>query len=138
MKRTPLRRKTPLRAPSRPMKRAGRIKRKTRLQAKGGARFKGLRDKEYREWIRGQRCIVVNYAQLWPEGIPRYCYLVEPDHVKTRGAGGGDRGNLVPCCAIHHRERHTIGIRSFEEKYGFKLAAIAAELAQRYERERTA
>lgn len=42
----------------------------------------------------------------------------EPDHIKTRGAGGGDDiDNLQPLCREHHQERHTIGIKTFMNKY---------------------
>ena len=40
------------------------------------------------------------------------------DHVKTRGAGGGDEeGNLMPLCRKHHVERHKIGVQSMAKKY---------------------
>ena len=43
---------------------------------------------------------------------------VDPDHITTRGAGGGDAANNVwPLCRFHHTERHTIGICTFIDKY---------------------
>lgn len=42
----------------------------------------------------------------------------DPDHVKTRGAGGGDeRWNLIPLCRQHHMERHKQGLRHMDQKY---------------------
>lgn len=41
-------------------------------------------------------------------------------HVKTRGSGGGDTF-AVPLCAEHHNEIHTIGIDTFQERYGINL-----------------
>ena len=29
-----------------------------------------------------------------------------PHHIKTRGAGGGDSGNMIPVCAQHNDEAH--------------------------------
>lgn len=43
---------------------------------------------------------------------------VDPDHITTRGAGGGDTfDNVWPLCRRHHQERHQIGICTFIEKY---------------------
>lgn len=45
----------------------------------------------------------------------------DPDHIKTRGAGGtDDLSNLQALCRIHHIERHTIGIKTFQKKYNLK------------------
>lgn len=42
----------------------------------------------------------------------------DPDHVKTRGAGGGDQlSNINPLCRACHITRHTIGIKTFLNKY---------------------
>lgn len=42
----------------------------------------------------------------------------DPDHITTRGAGGGDYPeNVWPLCRAHHNERHAIGIKSLVEKY---------------------
>lgn len=39
-------------------------------------------------------------------------------HWKTVGSGGDDKlSNLVPLCAHHHSQFHTIGKRSFLERY---------------------
>lgn len=42
----------------------------------------------------------------------------DPDHVTTRGAGGGDTANNVwPLCREHHNERHNKGLSYMIEKY---------------------
>lgn len=42
----------------------------------------------------------------------------DPDHIKTRGSGGGDElENLNALCRKHHVERHKIGIKTFLDKY---------------------
>lgn len=42
----------------------------------------------------------------------------DPDHIRTKGSGGGDSpGNVWPLCRPHHSERHRIGIKSFLDKY---------------------
>ena len=33
----------------------------------------------------------------------------DPHHLKTRGAGGGDRDNMVPLCRVCHTEAHMKG-----------------------------
>lgn len=43
---------------------------------------------------------------------------VEPHHVVSRGAGGGDSlTNLMPLCREHHIEIHKIGRSTFFKKY---------------------
>ncbi len=43
---------------------------------------------------------------------------VDVDHIVTRGArGGDDLSNLQPLCREHHTERHSMGIKSFVDKY---------------------
>lgn len=58
------------------------------------------------ELVRNQRCIICN------------TYGVDPDHIVTRGAGGGDTGdNVWPLCRAHHTERHTKGLGTFVSTY---------------------
>lgn len=41
----------------------------------------------------------------------------QADHIRTRGAGGKEVENLWPLCALHHDERHRVGLRTFETMY---------------------
>lgn len=42
----------------------------------------------------------------------------DPDHIRTRGAGGHDEeSNIWPLCRIHHVERHAIGLALFCKRY---------------------
>ena len=52
-------------------------------------------------------------------------------HVTTRGAGGSDKDGVGLCHLPHHMEIHTIGIETFQAKYGIDLFALAAEFARR-------
>ena len=48
---------------------------------------------------------------------------VDVDHIKSRGAGGGDDlPNLQALCRSHHVERHTIGIKQFLKRYYFTIS----------------
>lgn len=69
---------------------------------------KRIKDESALGTIRKMKCIV--------------CGLVaEPHHIKSRGAGGDDTiENLLPLCRIHHTEIHTIGLKAFKLKYGFR------------------
>ena len=56
---------------------------------------------------------------------------IENMHVRGDGAGRkADARHVVPCCAAHHRESHTIGIRTFASVYRLDLAAEAARVEQ--------
>lgn len=52
---------------------------------------------------------------------------VHAHHVRSVGAGGSER-DLVPLCAIHHQELHTIGRWTFLGKYGVDLRVLADSL----------
>lgn len=42
----------------------------------------------------------------------------DPNHVRTRGAGGGDTAdNVMPLCREHHTEWHAMGARTTAAKY---------------------
>lgn len=61
--------------------------------------------------VRGLTCLAC--------GPGRQREPTEPDHVTTRGAGGGDLYNNVwPLCAEHHRERHRRGLGHMIKTYG--------------------
>jgi hypothetical protein len=100
------------------------IKRTGRLRNRGKPRHavSGKRDEPYREHVRGLPCILIGLAEHRCRGGVEAC------HVKSRGAGGTDRGNLLPICSRGHSESHTIGRFTFERKYGFELAAVAKQI----------
>lgn len=100
-----------------PMNRKAGLKRKTRLRAKGRSRFPAKRDPEYAEWVRGLWCQVPGCDDGRTEAA----------HVQSRGAGGGDRSNLVALCPRHHREQHRIGIKTFAVQCGLDLPLLARE-----------
>ena len=116
MKRTRLERRTRIKT---------RTPIKPRNAKRGGHRFPKLVDEPYREWIRAKSCLLA--------GVKPCLGVTEADHVKTRGAGGADRGNLVPLCTGHHRIKHLWGRKSFEQAFGLDLADIARELERHYD-----
>ena len=131
-------RKTPLARSRKPITR-GPVKKGKRVK-----RFAGKRDAEYAAWIRRQPCLVTGCRTgEWPHWNAPHIIVrdwltavtVEACHVRSRGAGGDDHGNLVPLASFLHREQHAIGIRSFSAKYGLDLQADAARLWARYTEE---
>lgn len=72
-------------------------------------------EKEYKDFIIGKPCGV-------PECKANGC----GHHVRGKNLGGGmglKPSNLtcIPLCNLHHNELHTIGISTFEKKYGIDL-----------------
>jgi len=57
----------------------------------------------------------------------------DPDHIKTRGAGGTDANNVWPLCWVHHDERHTQGIVTFAKAYQTEPLTIARRLWAKWE-----
>jgi hypothetical protein len=108
-----------------------------------GSAFPKRRNPEYCAWIREQPCILSGRkrAEIPGELIghawhPTFCGFiggpVQVCHVKTRGAGGNDLGNVLPMCAGAHDEQHCIGIPAFQKRWGINLAKIAAGLGLLY------
>ena len=96
-----------------------------------GKRFAAHRSAKYLAFIRHQPCLLYRRTrcQEGPGATP-----TEACHVRTRGAGGNDLGNLWPGCVRHHQEQHAIGIRSFEKRYAIKLYWVGKLYLQEYER----
>lgn len=101
MKRTPLHRNTPLKA-SNPKRKRQRF-----------ARAYGSSDNVER--IQAMPCVICGRSPS------------EAAHVRSRGAGGTWR-DIVPLCRDHHREQHTVGLRTFEATHAVDLARIAATI----------
>lgn len=96
-------------------------------------RFHRLRLPKYQAWIRGQRCLL--YAGFFEADLPLCWGHMEADHVRTRGAGGPDAGNLVPLCTVHHSLKHSMGIKSFSQAIGKDLAMEAKFYWEAYQAE---
>jgi hypothetical protein len=54
----------------------------------------------------------------------------DPDHVRTRGAGGRDAGNVVPLCRRCHQQRHALGVLRWQLERRVSLAEEAARVAR--------
>jgi Putative HNHc nuclease len=95
------------------------------IKRKGRPRHKDyVRHKSYLAFICSHPCDVCVFGmQTTP---------TEPDHIKTRGAGGKDLGGVWPLCRTHHSERHAIGLKSFEEKYDTRAWFMASLLYAAY------
>lgn len=75
-------------------------------------------ERGFRAWLRTQRCCV-------PGCRSSVAIRVHAAHVRSRGAGGADPNNLVPLCALHHAEQHTIGTKAFEARARINLTRDA-------------
>lgn len=112
MKRSqPPRRKKPL-PRGKPPKRSKLVRRVVqRIKNKGKSRFPKRRCPELLSWIRGLPCAIGG------DFIGTCAGRTEAAHLKSRGAGGDDRNNVLNLCTAHHREQHSIGWESFATKY---------------------
>ena len=124
-----------------PQKRQGmkRTRMKKINTKRGGHAFPKNVDLDYRAFIRTQPCILGGpwRARLACDARGRFlehrCVgRIQACHVKSRGAGGKDVGNLYPGCALAHDEQHRIGIPAFQKRWGINLAKIAAGLGLLY------
>jgi len=86
------------------------------------------RDPDYAEWVRSRPCLLARRSS----GLDACSGPVQAAHVKSRGAGGGDRGNLIPLCHRHHHDQHQHGIHTFAKRYGLDLTFEATILTEKY------
>lgn len=68
-------------------------------------------------------CVVPSCRVAWPQKL-------EAAHVRSRGAGGADAGNVVGLCHLHHLWLHQHGIRSFEKRHQVSLEVAASRIAE--------
>lgn len=81
--------------------------------------------REFLDWISEQPCTVCGQGTYHDEVG---AFLCDPAHVKSRGAGGEDIGNVIPLCRYHHSKQHQIGWQRFEKGYNIRAAIVAARL----------
>jgi hypothetical protein len=109
-------------------------KRPKKIQPKLKSRFEKRRDYDYLAWIRNQPCCLAGRHQclVYPDRR-----RVEPAHLKTKGSGGYDRNNCLPCCpGLADESEGKMKHRLTEEKYGVNWQEMADEYTDRYLRER--
>ena len=87
---------------------------------------KVVRDRERMAFVASQPCVVCRTYGMTQRS------KTQADHVRTRGAGGGERGNLWPLCARHHDERHRLGLKSFQYEYALDAKEIAEVMEIRF------
>lgn len=56
----------------------------------------------------------------------------QADHIRTRGAGGKEVGNLWPLCAHHHDERHRVGLTTFEAMHNLNAEKAGQDVEYLY------
>ena len=75
-------------------------------------------------WVASQPCTV--------RGCPR-----QPSQNAHTASGGvsrkADASTVIPLCAVHHHELHTVGARSFERLHALSLDTEAQRIARVWE-----
>lgn len=132
---TPAPKPTPrLKTPKKPLRRSGKIRVRRRSK-----RFARRREPACAQWIRRLPCVICRRLSSDPHLIFTAAYgsymggPSDAAHVKTRGSGGDDIGNLIPLCRRHHQEQHRIGVRSFEDRHLVDLTYEARSFAALYQ-----
>jgi hypothetical protein len=89
------------------------------------------------DWVRKQRCALEdNYGYECRYHWDWNGSVTDPAHVTHSRGAGGDSSAIIPLCRHHHEQQHTIGVRTFEERYAVNLESLAASFEQRYQEER--
>lgn len=87
------------------------------------------------QWVAGHYCCIAGRVAIEGpmKGQQHVCEgRIDPHHVKTRGAGGGDE-QVAPLCRLAHSQLDSPGWSQplFERAYSIDLANIAADLWKR-------
>lgn len=79
------------------------------------------------QWLRGRRCLA---GATDCEGRMEAAHV---DYAGDKGVGTkvSDKW-AVPLCSHHHREQHSVGIRTFETRHGLDLIEAAKAYWQRW------
>lgn len=81
----------------------------------------------YVSWVRTLPCAICELTGT------QQIYPTETDHHPTIGAAGKRHTKVWPLCTKHHNERHSMGIETFESRYGVKIEDRVRELRETYE-----
>ena len=120
------------------MKRGGYLKRKTRLERKTRVRAvnpeRRARRRAEQFSHQAERCRIMRCCACGRRAPS------DPAHIRSRGAGGRDRANVVPLCRTCHSLQHAIGIKTFQARIqeaqpDFDLITIALVIAAQLESE---
>ncbi len=95
---------------------------------------------EQAQWCRELPCCAckprsfATWSEIGPGALPAgtpgpWPLRSDPHHEPSRGAGGTDK-DTVPLCRRCHEERHRVGLRLFNAKWGVDLLAVAAALRE--------
>ena len=87
-----------------------------------------LNTKDYIKKVKSLPCLVCGQ------------HPVDPDHLDHRGSTGKGETitntfvdySCVPLCRGHHSERHTLGVKKFQDKYRINLWKAAHTILRRY------
>lgn len=110
------------------LKRTGQLKRKTRLNPVNRERRARRRAEQFSH--QAARCRTMDCCACGRPGPS------DPAHVRSRGAGGRDKGNIVPLCRPCHNLQHAKGMKTFEAGLkGVSLLAVAWSIAAQLEAE---
>jgi hypothetical protein len=122
-----------------PLTRSPMKSRGPRTQKSGGHLFPEGVSEPRRAFVRALPCLLGGpwRARLACDKQGRFfehrCFgKVQACHLKSRGSGGKDAGNLWPGCAGAHEEQHRIGTRRFEERWSEDLAAVCEHVEYRF------
>jgi len=124
--------KPPKSAKRGPQERAPR-KQKTRMKQRNAKRqghmFPKNVSQERRAYIRGLPCVLDgryrplgSFAGIGAVESHHCTSKTRVCHLKSRGSGGKDAGNIWPGCDAAHEEQHRLGVPAFEERWNINLA----------------
>lgn len=80
-----------------------------------------VKDPDHVRAVAGLPCCVCAFL------VEKQRTKTEAHHTRSRGAFGGD-DTVAPLCVRHHKLYHLIGRKSFKQRIGLDVAAVAKDL----------
>lgn len=110
-----------------------RQKQPKKIKPKFKSRFEKRRDYAYQAWIRNRSCCLEGH-KLHTCKAAHGNNRIEVAHLKTKGAAGYDRDNILPMCpALAEETEGKMLHREAEAKYEVNWQAMAEEYTKRYD-----
>lgn len=109
--------------PSRKFKPRKAIKKRTKPR-----RVKAIKCRPHLDWVVEEFDCAIKSRVCKVTRLMHFCAgPIDPDHIRTRGAGGGDE-QVWPLCRCAHDLRGTIGIDEIQRRYSVDAKEMAAHL----------
>lgn len=88
-----------------------------------------MKSRPFLDWVATLPCSTCGAYGIEHDNGSRYNH---PSHIKSRGAGGSDLGNVIPQCYKCHAKFHQYGILTFQKKFDVNLNKLSKRYVDKW------